>query len=148
MIRRASLIAFAVAAFAWAAACNVNTVARVVDGADERTFGPNEAIGAVNYQPNDSAYWDRHITSCRADQSGALVFSAGGSDPVLKLDAAAETPYAVVYSAKGPIRFEKSQCETFLVRVPDGRQAGSETLICKRGAERLNTTIRFGPCSR
>ncbi|HLH02848.1 MAG TPA: hypothetical protein VKX25_08760 [Bryobacteraceae bacterium] len=148
MIRPNAFTVFTVALFSLAAACNVDRLGNMVENADKRTFAPGEAIGAVNYQRNDSSYWDQHVNRCRLDDSGVFSFSLGDSAPALKLNAAGTSAYAFVYPPDGPVRFERSQCDTFNFAAPSAKQPGKETLICRKNGARLNTTIRFGACSR
>ncbi len=118
-----------------------------MERAGSGTPGRNEAIGGVNYKQGNSRSWDRHITSCREDDSGALLFSAG-SESVLKISSSGGNPYAVVFGPDRAVRFDKSQCDVFRVKLATTREAGSEDLICSQDGATLNSAIRFGRCTR
>jgi hypothetical protein len=130
--------------------CNVDRVARLVEKTGTRTLGRNEAVGGVDYVQKGAEQnrtWDRHITSCRVDESGALSFDANRSKNILQIVSSGENPYAIVYTT-GPVRFDRKQCSTFKVTMPASGNEGSATLICAKEDATLNTTVRFGGCTR
>lgn len=128
--------------------CSVDRIGNMVEKADaKRTLARNEAIGGLDYQPKNGAHWDSHFTTCRTDQAGALVFGSSGSDDVLKVSSNGAASYAIVNAPDGPVRFDKTACDTFQIKPASSGEPASETLICSKDGATLNTTVRFGTCS-
>jgi hydroxyethylthiazole kinase-like sugar kinase family protein len=121
-----------------------------MEKADTATLGENDAIGGVDYVQKGSEQnrdWDRHITSCRVDESGALSFG-NGSKNMLQVVASGKNPGAVVYVTTGPVRFERKQCSAFEVKIAASGNDGSAALICANEDATLHAGVRFGHCTR
>jgi hypothetical protein len=136
------------------AGCNVEKVAQLADQYDSgRPSGPNTAIGGVNYLQQGSGKdrnWDRHITACRLDPSGALILGTDHTNAMLTLVPVGDSAYALLNGPSGPVRFARKDCSIFKVTLSppsDGAQTGSETLVCAKDSATLSTTVRFNRCS-
>jgi len=134
-----------------AVGCNGDRVASWIEKIHTRPLGKNQAVGGVDYVQKGSQQnrdWDRQISSCRADESGALSFGANTSGNILQVVPGGENPRAVVYTDAGPVRFDRTQCSTFQVTITASGNMGSATLICAKEDATLNTAVRFGRCTR
>ena len=153
-IRYMSLVCISMMALAMTG-CNVEKATHLVDAFDGGgPSGSNAAVGGVNLVQHIAGKdqdWDRHITVCHLDASGALVLGTSGSDKTLTFVSNGDDSYAVLEGPSGPLRFEKKDCTAYMVKLTPPAQGaksqkGSATLICTKDQSRLTTTVQFAGC--